>query len=60
MTKMNPTNVTELMVAAAEALMNQDADALHELKQVTSNWLQSEEELSAQHAMLDAMLEALE
>jgi len=60
MTKMNPTNVTELMAAAAEALMNQDADALHELKQLTSDWLQSEEELRAQHAMLDAMLEALE
>lgn len=57
---MTPTNVTELMVAAAEALMNQDADALHELKQLTSDWLQTEEELRAQHAMLDAMLEALE
>lgn len=54
---MTPTNVTELMTAAAEALMNQDADALHELKQLTSDWLQTEEELRAQHAMLDAMLE---
>lgn len=52
--------VSELMTAAAEALMNQDADALHELKQLTSDWLQTEEELRAQHAMLDAMLEALE
>lgn len=57
---MTPTNVTELMTAAAEALMNQDADALHELKQVVSNWLQTEEEARAQHAMLDAMLEACE
>ena len=57
---MNPTNVTELMTSAAEALMARDADALHELKQLTSDWLQTEEELRAQHAMLDAMLEACE
>lgn len=50
--------VSELMTAAAEALMNQDADALHELTRVSRNWMQSEEEANAQQAMLDAMLEA--
>lgn len=57
---MTPTTVSELMTAAAEALMNRDADALHDLKQVASNWMQSEEEAGAQHAMLDAMLQACE
>lgn len=52
--------VSELMTAAAEALMNRDADALHELKQVSGNWMQSEEEANAQRNMLDAMLEACE
>ena len=55
---MAPTTVSELMTAAAEALMDRDADTLWVLKQLTRNWLQTEEEMRAQHAMLDAMLEA--
>lgn len=57
---MAPTTVSELMTAAAEALMNKDADTLWVLKQLTCNWLQTEEETRAQQAMLEAMIDACE
>ena len=60
MSQDRPSNVTELMFAAAAALEDRDVDRLDELSRVVRDWLQPEYETSAQLAMLEAMMVAAE
>jgi len=48
------------MVQAAAALTMVDVDTLERLKREVQDWLQADEELQAQVAMLDAMIETAE
>jgi len=57
---MRVTNTNELMVQAAAALTMVDVDTLERLKREVQDWLQADEELQAQVAMLDAMIETAE
>jgi len=52
--------VTDLMTAAARALCEGDQAALFELIEISANWLQTEDEATAQRAMLEAMIEAID
>ncbi len=52
--------VTDLMTAAAAALREGDQAALMDLIEVSANWLQTENEATAQRAMLEAMIEAID
>lgn len=55
-----PSDVTELMVAAATALEDRDFDRLDELSRLVRDWLQPDRETNAQLAMLEAMMVATE
>jgi hypothetical protein len=55
-----PQDVAELMVAAASALEGLDFDRLDQLSRWCRDWLQPEREMSAQLAMLEAMMVACE
>ncbi len=52
--------VTDLMIAAAEALREGDQAALLDLIEISAGWLQTEDEAGAQRAMLEAMIEAID
>ena len=52
--------VTDLMTAAARALREGDQAALFALIEVSAGWLQTENEATAQRAMLEAMIEAID
>jgi len=52
--------VTDLMTAAARALREGDQAALMDLIEISANWLQTEDEATAQRAMLEAMIEAID
>ncbi len=52
--------VTDLMTAAAEALREGDQAALMDLVEISAGWLQTENEATAQRAMLEAMIEAID
>ena len=51
---------TDLMNAAAEALLQLDVDALSQLKAIARGWMQTEAEYLAQEAMLESMMNAAE
>jgi len=53
-------NVTDLMTAAARALREGNQAALMDLIEISANWLQTEDEVTAQRAMLEAMIEAID
>lgn len=55
-----PTTTTELMRAAAEALMARDANRLSGLRAIAQGWMQTSAEEQAQLMLLDAMGEAAE
>jgi hypothetical protein len=60
---MNMNNIrtsAALLQAAAEALTNRDMNALEALDRISGEWLQSSDEREAQHAMLTAMMDAVE
>ncbi len=52
--------VTDLMTAAAEALREGDQVALMDLIEISAGWLLTENEATAQRAMLEAMIEAID
>ena len=54
----DPTTTTDLIRAAAHALIRRDTLALEDLARVNDGWLQSDEEAAAQRLLLQAMLEA--
>jgi len=51
---------TDLMTAAAEALREGDQATLMGLVEISAGWLQPDAEASAQRAMLEAMIEAID
>lgn len=55
---MQITTTTDLMRAAANALIHRDGEAFQALIHINSGWLQTAEEAEAQHRMLMAMAEA--
>lgn len=55
-----PATIPELQVQAAEALRAGDIDALTMLREVNSEWLQTDEERESLDAMLAAMQGAID
>lgn len=55
---MNIHSTTQMMTAAAAALEAEDAETLMAIKSHCQNWLQSDDEATAQQALLDAMINA--
>lgn len=55
---MQITTTSDLMRAAANALIRRDGDALQRLISINSGWLQTAEEGEAQQHLLMAMAEA--
>tara|TARA_R110000824_G_scaffold95990_4_gene230319 strand:- start:404 stop:736 length:333 start_codon:yes stop_codon:yes gene_type:complete len=55
-----PNDISELMIDAAAALENGDAIALRQLMAHCQDWMQTEKEASAQAAMLQAMMDAVD
>jgi len=53
-----PNTLNELMTMAADALNERDFDRLDDLKHHVRGWMQNDDALEAQCAMLDAMSEA--
>ena len=52
--------VNDLMTQAAEALDNRDLATLERLQGVANEWMQDNESIAAQNAMLEAMIAAVE
>ena len=52
--------VNDLMTQAAEALDNRDLATLERLQGVANEWMQDNESITAQNAMLEAMMAAVE
>jgi len=52
--------ITDLMTTAAKALREGDQAALMDLIEISANWLQPDAEATAQRAMLEAMIEAID
>ncbi|EPX84313.1 hypothetical protein ruthe_02527 [Rubellimicrobium thermophilum DSM 16684] len=53
-----PATLTDLIRAAAHALIRRDTLEIQDLARISEGWLQSEEEAEAQRLLLDAILEA--
>ena len=53
------TTINEWMNALGEALSTGDGDAIMSLQDLSDTWLQSEEELKAQQALLNGALDAI-
>lgn len=53
-----PRTTTELLAAAARALVERDTFALDELQRQAADWLQRDDEAAALGLLLEAMLEA--
>lgn len=53
-----PTTVTEVMAAAADALIRRDPHRLEELERISRGWMQTQDEELAQNLLLQAMTEA--
>jgi hypothetical protein len=51
-----PNNLSELLIAAADALDVRDNNRMQELIDVNDNWMQTDEEHDAQHTLLKTML----
>jgi len=52
-------NTSELLIAASVALDTHNDVLLEELIQINHNWMQTETEHTAQHQLLNTMLEAV-
>jgi hypothetical protein len=53
-----PATTTDLIRAAAQALIRRDTLAIQDLARVNEGWLQSDDEAEAQRLLLQAILEA--
>jgi hypothetical protein len=53
-----PATTTDLIRAAAQALIRRDILAIEDLARVNDGWLQSDDEAEAQRLLLQAILEA--
>jgi hypothetical protein len=53
-----PATTSELIRAAAHALIRRDTLAIEDLARISEGWLQSDDEAEAQHILLQAILEA--
>jgi hypothetical protein len=53
-----PATTTDLIRAAAQALIRRDTLAIEDLARVNEGWLQSDDEAEAQRLLLQAILEA--
>ena len=53
-----PATTTDLIRAAAHALIRRDTLAIEELARISEGWLQSHDEAEAQRKLLQAILEA--
>lgn len=53
-----PSTLTDLIRAAAHALIRRDTLEIEDLARISDGWLQSDDEVEAQRLLLQAMLEA--
>ena len=53
-----PATTTDLIRAAAHALIRRDTLAIEDLARISAGWLQSDDEAEAQRLLLQAILEA--
>ena len=53
-----PATTTDLIRAAAHALIRRDTLAIEDLARISEGWLQSDDEAEAQRLLLQAILEA--
>ena len=52
----NPSNLSELLTAAAAALDVRDDNQMRRLMEINDSWMQTDEEHDAQHILLETML----